>query len=422
MRIVGMTFLVALLAPSLCGAPLAEHAREYQQLLTERLLPYWHDSTRDPEYGGFLLADDLKGRKVATEKQIVSQARMIWTFSHVHRKGCGGTKRNYLQAAEQGFKYMIRHFYDEEHGGYFWRTDLAGQALNDRKIIYGQAFIIYAFVEYHRASGSKEPLKRALDLYHLLQRRAHDRERGGWIEHFRRDWQPILKPESGAEVEVAGYKSANTHLHLMEALTELYDVTRNPEVKKSLEEAVEINVNHFYPRRPGESCFHRQLDWKPVRDAKSAGLSYGHNVEFAWLLLRAEEVLGRKLSLAHFTAHLDHALKYGYDHQRGGLYNRGEDNKPATQTDKIWWVQAEMMAALAEGQKRQPKPAWETALDQLVHFTNKFQTDPADSVWLDTVTAEGAPKNTAKAHSWKANYHDVRALVKFIEVFGTAPR
>jgi cellobiose epimerase len=411
----------ASLAHTLCAGPLPQHAREYQQLLRDRLLPYWYDSTRDPENGGYLLADDVKGRKVATEKQLVSQARMVWTFSHVHRKGFSDRRRNYLEAAEQGYRFLVRHFRDELNGGYFWKTDLAGQPLNLRKVIYGQAFVIYALVEYHRAGGSKEPLNRALALHQLLQRRAHDTEHGGWIEHFQRDWQPILKPQSGAEVEVPGYKSANAHLHLMEAFAELYEATHDPEVKKSLEESIQINTEYFYPERPGKSCFHRHLDWKAVKDPKSAGLSYGHNVEFAWLLMRAEQVLGRRRSWPHFNAHVEHALKYGYDQDRGGLYNRGEDNEPATQTDKVWWVQAEMMAALSEGLRRKARPAWSNALDRLVHFVNEHQTDPLDGVWLDTVTAEGKPKNTAKAHSWKANYHDVRALVKFIETFPARP-
>ena len=40
-----------------------------------------------------------------------------------------------------------------------------------------------------------------------------------------------------------------------------------------------------------------------------------------------------------------------------------------------------------------------------------------DGIWLDTVTAEGRPKATGKAHNWKANYHDVRAMVKFMNAF-----
>ena len=228
----------------------------------------------------------------------------------------------------------------------------------------------------------------------------------------------MLKPGPEAIVEVGGMKSANTHLHLMEALTELYDATHDPEVRKSLEEAVRINATYFYPPNPGQSCFHRHLDWKPATEPSSAGLSYGHNVEFAWLLIRAQKVLGKPPSWDHFNAHIEHALKYGYDHQRGGLYSRGRDDQPATDTDKVWWVQAEMLAALTDGLQHKQNRAYSEALDKLVGFISKYQANPADGIWLDTVAADGTPKNTAKADAWKANYHDVRAIVKYVEAFG----
>jgi mannobiose 2-epimerase len=303
------------------------------------------------------------------------------------------------------------------NGGYFWKTDLAGNVTNDRKIVYGQAFMIYALAEYVRASGDLEALRAAQELYQTLQKHAHDAKNGGWMEHFQRDWQPILKPEPGAEVEVPGYKSANTHLHLMEALAELAEVTNDDAVKKSLSEALRLNVKYFYPKQPGKSCFHRQPDWKPVTDPKSAGLSYGQNVEFAWLMVRAEAVLNRKPSWSHFEAHLRHALNYGFDQYYGGVFSQGTDDQPATDTDKIWWVQAEMLTALTVAVQHRAEPVYVEALDKLLEFIRTYQADPTDGIWLDTVTADGKPKNTAKAHNWKANYHDVRALVKFVETF-----
>jgi hypothetical protein len=41
---------------------------------------------------------------------------------------------------------------------------------------------------------------------------------------------------------------------------------------------------------------------------------------------------------------------------------------------------------------------------------------------LNTGTADGTPKNTGKAHAWKADYHDVLALVKYVEAFGDGSR
>jgi mannobiose 2-epimerase len=397
----------------------SDRAREFKVQLVEKILPYWYETAVDRQNGGYVLSDDAaKKAPPAAEKQLVTQSRMIWGFSHAHRKGLSRGDRNYLKAAEQGYRFLLNHFLDRQNGGYFWATDLTGKPQNQRKIVYGESFVIYGLVEYYRASGDKAALRQALELYHVLQRKAHDEKYGGWIEHFEVDWTPMLKPGPEAIVEVGGMKSANTHLHLMEALTELYEATHDGDVRKSLEESVHINATYFYPKVPGESCFHRHLDWKPTTEPSSAGLSYGHNVEFAWLLIRAQQVLGTKVTWDHFDAHIQHALKYGYDHQRGGLYSRGMDDQPATDTDKIWWVQSEMMAALTDGLKHKANPAYAEALDQLVEFILKYQANPTDGIWLDTVAADGTPKNTAKAHNWKANYHDVRAIVKYIEAFG----
>lgn len=407
--------LVAFGAPSLMAKDQAAYARQFKAQLAQKILPYWHDTAVDRSRGGFVLSDTPGGKQAATEKQLVSQARMIWGFSHAHLKRLGDGKRDYLADAKQGYDFLLRNFLDRDYGGYFWTTDLEGKPLNTRKILYGEAFVIYGLVEYYRASRDDAALRHALELYQAIQKHAHDSEHGGWIEHFERDWTPMLKPGPEAIVEVGGYKSANTHLHLMEAFAELYQVTRDPAVRRSLTESLDLNQKYFYPKNAGESCFHRQLNWQPVTDPSSAGLSYGHNVEFAWLMIRAETVLARNPSWGHFYAHLDHALKYGYDHRRGGLYSRGVNDQPANDTDKIWWVQSELLAALSDALKHRENDAYSKALDSLLAFIVKYQADPADGVWYDTVTADGRPKSRAKAHNWKANYHDVRALVKFIE-------
>ncbi len=135
-------------------------------------------------------------------------------------------------------------------------------------------------------------------------------------------------------------------------------------------------------------------------------------------MIRAQNVLGQKPDWGHFNAELEYALRYGFDNQRGGLYSRGFDDQPATDTDKVWWVQAEMLAALTVGLQHQPNADYSAALDKLLTFITTHQANPSDRIWLDTVTAEGKPKVSAKAHNWKGNYHDVRAMVKFVQAFG----
>src|SRR5213592_5034052 len=159
---------------------LANYAADMREDLTEKTLPYWYDTTLDKTNGGYVLSDDVQGPRAATEKQLVTQSRLIWTFSRVHLKGYSAEKRNYLKAAEHGYRFLLDHFLDKKNGGYFWTTDLSGKVLNDRKIIYGESFVIYALVEYYRASGDKEALRRATDLYREVQKHAHYPRDGGW--------------------------------------------------------------------------------------------------------------------------------------------------------------------------------------------------------------------------------------------------
>ena len=77
-----------------------------------------------------------------------------------------------------------------------------------------------------------------------------------------------------------------------------------------------------------------------------------------------------------------------------------------------------MLAALTDGLRHQENRAYSEALAKLVDFISKYQANPADGIWLSTVAADGTPKNTSKADAWKANYHDVRAMVKYVEAFG----
>ncbi|MCF7709175.1 MAG: AGE family epimerase/isomerase [Verrucomicrobia bacterium] len=390
------------------NSTLEEHASRIRNSISTKILPFWYRNTIDTENGGYLLGHD-------STKQLVTQARMVWSFAKAHNSGYEHADFNYLSAAVEGHEFLINNFRDTEHGGFFWTTDPSGAPINTNKIMYGQAFVIYALVELHRATGDDAHLDEAIALFRNIRKFGHDDTHGGWIEHFTPDWTPIMQPNPTAIVEIPGLKSANTHLHLMEAFTELYRETKRSDVRRALEESARINSRFFYPSAPGESCFHRKPDWSPVTGPGHDGLSYGHNVEFAWLLVQAEKALNRDPSWSHVSAIIDHALEYGYDHSRGGLYYLGNDNTPASDKRKIWWVQAEMLSALTEQITHSRKPRYTKALKSLLNWINKFQTDQDTGIWYDTVAETGEALNPALMHNWKGAYHDLRALLKFSE-------
>lgn len=386
-------------------------AQKHRLLLEEKVLPYWHRTTVDHEHGGFLLADPFSGSRNLIEKQLVTQTRMIWGFSHAWRKGFRSDSASYLDAARQGYEFLLDRFYDRSHGGFYWSTDRSGSVTNDKKMLYGQAFVIYALVEYYRASGETQALNQSVELFHTIQEHGYDVRHGGWFEHFEFDWTWIEKPTDGAYVELTGHKSANAHLHWMEALAELYDETRSGEVRRALKESLEINRRFFYPPDPDASSFHQTPDWQRVTGGGSDGISYGHNVEFAWLMLRAQEALGAPSDWTHFKAHLDHALRYGFDHQRGGLYNLGMPKAMAHDLNKVWWCQSEIVAALAIGYRGPMSDQFSKPLLLTLEFLDKYMIDPEDGIWFSTVSAEGDVLQSGKANVWKGMYHDFRGLM-----------
>ncbi len=413
--VAGFSLAVAL-ADAVWAAPpqvkpaLAEAARQLDQQLRNQVMPFWYDTSVDRVHGGYTLEPG--------SKQLVTQTRMIWGFSHAHIHGLDLPPRDYLAAARQGYEFLTAHFLDREHGGYYWMTDDEGHATNQYKMIYGQAFVIYALVEYYRASHDQQSLDRALEQFLILQQKAHDRQHGGWFEHFAPDWTAVMKPQDDVSVEVPGCKSANAHLHLMEAFTELYLETRDTRVRDALRESLRINRSHFYPLNPARSAFHCHPDWTRVTDKASEGLSYGHNVEFAWLMLRAQQALEEPLSWDHFYAHLDHALQYGFDHSAGGMYNKGFEDQPAVDREKVWWTQAELLAALAVSLRHQRREQDVAAAELLLGFLRRSMIDPRDGIWIASVSADGQPRWDSKKNHWKGNYHDVRAIVMFVEAFG----
>jgi mannobiose 2-epimerase len=93
--------------------------------------------------------------------------------------------------------------------------------LDGKKKIYGLAFCIYGLAEYYKASRNNVALQYAKDLFKYIERYSHDEKNDGYFEAFTREWQTIsdlrLSDKDNNEK-----KTANTHLHVIEAYANLY--------------------------------------------------------------------------------------------------------------------------------------------------------------------------------------------------------
>jgi mannose/cellobiose epimerase-like protein (N-acyl-D-glucosamine 2-epimerase family) len=391
-------------------ADLEAQARRCRQILKTSIIDFYLPACVDRTNGGYLEA--LRGDRFSPtgEKFLTLQARQLWFFSTLAAAGI--EKEAALAAARTGFDFLEKKFRDRTHGGYFARVSDAGRPTDRRKHVYLNAFALYGLAAYHRATRDDAALAAARDLFLKLEAKAHDSTHGGYTEFFHEDWRPITDPREPRYIGPPGTRTFNTHLHVLEALTELYRVWPDPRVRRRLAELLVINTLTI--RLPEHGCNVDGFtpDWRPIQTAQNLRASYGHDVEGAWLCLDAARALGHPPALLRGWAEglVGYSLRYGYDRKHGGFFYTGPLGKPADDTKKEWWVQAEALVSMLEMFKLTGRVEYHDAFAQTLDFVEKHQV-AAKGSWWATRKADGSPAGTARTSMWQGAYHNGRSML-----------
>ena len=399
---------------------------EIESYLTEKLLPFWFERSRDVRHGGFITHFDRDGRDTGDdEKSLIAQARALYTFASAHRAGYGGPC---LEFARHGADFLINRMWDDRHGGFFWTVNRRGDPAVTDKILYGHSFAVYALSEYTLATGDPLGADYAQRVFDLLQKHAADTLYGGYFEMFDRQWR-LAGPGSGG----GDRKTLDAHMHLMEAFTTLYECTNEELHRRKLLEVIGIVTGRLLHPRYSTGIPQFTMDWRPTSQIKfdivwgwdrfkpdgakgnpDDNTSYGHNVELAWLLMHALDIL--KVPLDPYEkkilAMLDHAVEYGVDYEYGGVYVEGPHAGGVHDREKEFWQQCELMIGMLEAWLRFHDPRYLRAY-RAVHgfmFSKGINFDVGE-LW-PLLTRQGEPIWTHMSHSWKINYHSVRAMIQ----------
>ena len=385
----------------------------YKQLKLElnselkNILNYWTNNTLDLEFGGFVGKINHANTIIPkASKGIILNTRILWSFA----ASANHLKTNkYDQICLRAFNYLKTYFNDTKNKGVYWELDFKGTPINTRKQVYAQAFTIYALSEYYILSKNEEAKKWAIEIFELLECKAKDTLNKGYFEAFNENWTPIDDMRLSNK-DMNASKTMNTHLHVLEAYTTLLKIHDNAELKLSLQTLVELFLEKFLtPKNHYHLFFDDQ--WKLLSNT----ISYGHDIEAAWLIIEAAKQLNNTALLNKANAVAlkvaDTFIKEAIDTD-GAVLNETNLSTNHTDTDKHWWPQVEALIGLKFAYKLNPNENYIKTAINIWEYTKKHLIDYKNGEWFFRVSKEGNVYTTEdKVSMWKAPYHTSRACI-----------
>jgi len=378
---------------------------------------------------------ELSGRQ---DKMIVTQARHIWSTSNAALYY--PDKSPYLKIAAHGVEYLKNIMWDKEFGGFYNLVDKKGKPYKENlskkviKQIYGNAFAIYGLAAYYKASGDTSALNLAIKTFYWIEKHSYDPEYGGYFQFVSREGIPFQDGYRGVPP-----KDQNSMIHIMECFSELYSVWPNDLLKQRLNSLLLLIRDTVIGNKGYMTLFFKR-DWTPIsyRDSIDAArrmnfeldyISFGHDVETAYLMLEASKTLGitNDTTTLRIAKQLDDfALMYGWDTVNSGVYDGGyifkdENDVKIVKNTKEWWCHIEaansflMMAELFPNDKMN---YYEKFCIEW-NYIKTFLLDPKYGGWyFDGLDTSPRSKFAPKASIWKCNYHTSRGLINCIRRLG----
>lgn len=386
--------------------------KEMQDVLTGNILPFWIDKMVDHENGGFYGRIDGHGNLHAdAEKGGILNARILWTFSAAYRV-LG--KSEYLEMATRAKDYIIAHFIDREYGGTYWSLDYKGNPKDTKKQFYAIGFMIYGLSEYVRATGDKEALDYAIQLFECIEEHSLDVIYNGYIEACTREWGEIADMRL-SDLDANYPKSQNTHLHIIEPYANLYRVWKDERLEKALRNMINIFTDKILNPETNHLDLFFEKDW-----TRGAGHleSYGHDIECSWLMHEAALVLGDAEVLKKVEEIVPLVAKASEKglNPDGSMVHEANLDTGHVDDDLHWWVQAEAVVGFYniyqhfgdESALDKSLQCWQYIKDNLIDYEG--------GEWYWSRRPDGTLNlDDDKAGFWKCPYHNGRMCLEIIE-------
>lgn len=393
-----------------------ELREEVKQELVHHLIPFW-EKMRDEKYGGYYGYVDF-GLHVDKfyEKGCILNSRILWFFSNAYLTL--GEKR-LLENAKHAYEFLRKYCWDTKYGGVFWSVTFDGKIADDTKHTYNQAFAVYALSSYYEASKDREAQELALRLFHRMEGICIDEY--GYLEAFTRDWRPEDN-EKLSENGLLADKTMNTLLHVLEAYTELFQVSKDASVRDAVYRSLRIFREKVYRGDTQQLEVFFDKEMRTISDL----YSYGHDIEASWLLDRAVQVLldnKQEHQNQQEAELLAETLKYTTQIAEriaeralceGAMNN--ECFHGVADTTRVWWVQAEAMVGFYNCYQKTGNSDFLKITEELWDYIKQHLIDRREGAeWYWDLNQSGKPVSQKPiVEPWKCPYHNGRMCMEII--------
>ena len=389
---------------------LSELKQQVKEVLTNNIMPFWSVKMVDGVNGGFYGQIDGNNQiHPMADKGGILNARILWTFSSAYLQ-----EKNpiYLEMANRAKAYILAHFFDNEFGGTYWKLSYEGNPVDTKKQIYSQAFFIYAFTEHYRASGDESSLQTAIELFRMIEKHSFDPELNGYFEAYSRDWV-LLEDLRLSDKDENEKKTMNTHLHILEAYTNLYRVWKDDRLATQLRNLILI----FTDKIVNQTTNHLNLFFDENWNSKSVIVSYGHDIEASWLIDEAARVLGDGgllIKVQKICVAIAEAACEGLQPD-GSLYYEKNEAIGHLDKDRHWWVQAEGVLGFLNAWELTGNDQWLLKAQNCWKYISDIIIDKVGGEWFWSISDAGVPILSGdKAGFWKCPYHNSRMCLEIM--------
>jgi cellobiose epimerase len=373
------------------------------------IIDYWSQFSIDATNGGFIGQIDFNNHIHETsEKGSVLNARLLWSFSAAFKIS---KKEAHKDNAKRAFEYISRYFYDAEFGGVFWSLNYDGTPKDTKNQIYAIAFVIYGMSEYYSISKDEKALAIAIALYKKIQEHSYDPINKGYLEAFTREWNPIDDLRLSAK-DANEKKTMNTHLHIVEGYANLYKIWKDESLRQDIIALLEVIDTYFINTETGHLRLFFNENWIEKPDV----ISYGHDIEAAWLLLQCAEISEETTLIERYKKHaiqLTDATNEGIDID-GGLWYELDPKNNELIAEKHWWPQAELLIGYFNAYQLTDNKTYLEVVLKNWEFIKKYLLDTKNGEWHWGINSDYSLIQKDKAGFWKCPYHNSRACIELI--------